>query len=72
MEKLNFTNKVKIDDKKNNLIIYSDKINYDLNNQKIFGQGNNKIIDEFDNTYEVNEFEYSIKDKIIKLANTKV
>ena len=31
-----------------------------------------KIIDEFDNTYEVNEFEYSIKDKIIKLNNTKV
>ena len=37
MEKLNFKKNVKINDKKNNLIIYSDKINYDLNNQKIFG-----------------------------------
>ncbi len=70
--KINFTNKVNIDDKENKLVIYSDIIEYDLNNQKIFGQGNTKIIDEFDNTYEVVEFEYSIKDRIIKLANTKV
>ena len=70
--KIYFTNKVKIDDKKNNLIINSDQIIYDLNNRKIFGKGDNKIIDEFDNTYELTEFEYSIKDKIIKLNNTKV
>ena len=70
--KINFTNKVNIDDETNNLVIYSDKIDYDVSNQKIFGQGNTKIIDEFDNTYEVSEFEYSIKDRIIKLANTKV
>ena len=70
--KINFTNKVNIDDETNNLVIYSDKIDYDVGNQKIFGQGNTKIIDEFDNTYEVSEFEYSIKDRIIKLANTKV
>ena len=69
---INFTNKVNIDDKKNNLIIYSDKIDYHISKQKIFGQGNTKIIDEFDNTYEVREFEYSTKNKIIKLANTKV
>ena len=70
--KIDFTDQVNIDDKQNNLIIYSDKIDYDLSNQKIFGKGNTKIIDEFDNIYEVSEFEYSIKDKIIKLANTKV
>ena len=70
--KINFTDKVNINDKKNDLVIYSNKINYDIANQKIFGQGNTKIIDEFDNTYEVSEFEYSTKDKIIKLANTKV
>ncbi len=70
--KINFTGKVNIDDKINNLVIYSDKIDYDISNQKIFGQGNTKIIDEFDNNYEVNDFEYSIKTKIIKLANTKV
>ena len=60
--KINFTNKVKIDDKKNNLIIYSDKINYDLSEQKIFGEGSNEIIDEFRNTYIVNEFKYTIKE----------
>ncbi len=70
--KINFTNKVKINDKKNNLIIYSDKISYDLSKQKIFGESNNKIIDEFDNTYKVSEFQYTIKDKVIKLDNTKV
>ena len=70
--KINFTDKVNIDDKINKLLIYSDKIDYDINNQKILGQGNTKIIDEFDNTYEVSEFEYSTKNKIIKLANTKV
>ena len=70
--KINFTNKVKIDDKKNNLIIYSDKINYDLSSQKILGKGNNEIVDDFENKYQVSEFEYSIKDKVIKLKKTKV
>ena len=70
--KINFTDKVNIDDKKNDLVIYSNKITYDIGNQKIFGQGNNKIKDAFNNTYEVSEFEYSTKDKIIKLANTKI
>ena len=71
-EKIYFTNKVKIDDKKNNLIINSDKITYDLSKREIFGKGNNTIIDEFDNTYELSEFEYSIKNKVIKLNNAKV
>ena len=64
---INFINNVKIDDKKNDLIILSQKISYDLSDQKIFGKGNNKIIDELQNTYILNEFEYSIKEKIIKL-----
>jgi len=70
--KINFKNKIKIDDKKNKLLINADKINYDLVNQKIFGEGNNKIIDEFENIYEVSKFEYSIKDKVIKLSKAKM
>ena len=70
--KINFLNNIKIDDKKNNLIISSDKINYDLSNKKILGEGNNKIVDEFENNYEVSKFEYSIKDKVIKLDNAKM
>ena len=70
--KIKFTNNVKIIDNKNNLIIYSDKIDYDLIDQKIIGISNNKIIDEFDNTYLLSEFEYSIKDKIIKLNKAEV
>ena len=71
-EKIYFTSKVKIVDQKNNLIINSDKITYDLIKRKINGKGNNRIIDEFNNTYELSEFEYSIKDKVIKLNNAKV
>ena len=71
-EGINFTDKVRIDDKKNNLIIFSDEIYYDIVNQKILGKSKSEIIDEFDNIYELNEFEYSAKNKIIKLANTKI
>ena len=61
--KINFTNKIIINDQINNLIIYSDKINYNIKNQIILGESKSKIIDEFDNTYVVDDFEYSIKDK---------
>ena len=70
--KLDFINNVYIKDRKNNLIIYSDKINYDINNQIIFSPGSSKIIDEFNNTYDVSQFEYSAKNRIIKLTDTKV
>ncbi len=70
--KINFTNKVRIDDKMNKLVIYSDRIIYEINNQKIFGESDTKIIDEFNNIYEVSEFDYHTKDRIIRLANTKV
>ena len=43
--KINFTDKVNIDDKKNSLVIYSNNIDYDIGNKKIFAQGNTKIID---------------------------
>ena len=71
-KKINFTGEVRIDDKRNNLIIFSDKISYEINNQKILSEDSTKIIDEFNNIYEVSEFEYHTKNKIIKLANTKV
>ncbi len=70
--KINFTDKVRIDDKMNNLVIYSDKISYDIGGQKIFSENNTTLIDEFDNMYEVSEFDYHTKDKMIKLANTKI
>ena len=69
---IHFTDKVVVNDTKNNLIIYSDKIKYDITNQKIIGEGNNKIVDEFDNIYRLSEFQYSGKDNVIKLANTIV
>ena len=69
---INFVNKVRIDDEINDLIIFSEKIDYDVNNQKIFSKSNTKITDEFDNTYEVNGFDYSTKNKIVKLNNTKI
>ena len=71
-EGIDFIDKVRIDDKKNNLIISSEKIYYDIVNQKILGKSKSEIIDEFDNIYELNEFEYSAKNNIIKLANTKI
>ena len=70
--KLNFKDKVKINDKKNNLIIHSNKIQYDIKNETIVGQENSKILDEFENIYNVNEFEYSAQNKIVKLTNAKV
>ena len=62
-------NNVRLEDKINNLIMRSDEINYKLNNQKITSQSPSEIIDQFDNIYKVDGFEYSINDKIIKLEN---
>ena len=69
---INFTNRVSIYDNSNNLVITSDKITYDVNNQKILGGSNTEITDEFNNTYKVSEFEYSTDDKVVKLGNTKI
>ncbi len=70
--KLTLDNKIKIKDKQNNILINSDKIIYDIKNEKILGIGDSEISDNLGNTYLVNEFEYSLKDKIIKLINLKV
>ena len=67
--KLYLKDNVKIIDNVNNLIIKSDGIYYDLKNKKIISQKQAEISDEFENLYKVDSFEYSIKDKIIKLEN---
>ncbi len=69
---LNFENNIVINDGINNLIINSNKINYNLNEQKITSQNYSEIFDNLNNTYKVDGFEYSIKDKIIKLNNLVV
>ena len=69
---LNFKQQVQIIDKQNGLKINSNIINYDIKNQLIIGLGNSEILDRLGNTYEIKEFEYSIKSKIIKLNKVKV
>ncbi len=66
---LNFENNIVINDGINNLIINSSKINYNLDKRKIVSQDYSEIFDDLNNTYKVDGFEYSIKDKIIKLNN---
>ncbi len=66
---LDFKDKVYLKDNVNNLIIKSYKINYNLNDKKIISQDYSEIFDKFDNTYKVDSFEYSIKDKLIRLNN---
>ena len=69
---INFVNEVKIEHKFNNLNIYSDNINYNIKKQIISSDGNSKIIDEYENIYTLDKFEYSIQNKFIKLFNTKI
>ena len=66
---LNFEKNIVINDGINNLIINASKINYNLDERKIVSQDYSEIFDELNNTYKVDGFEYSIKDKIIKLNN---
>ena len=69
---LNFEKNIVINDDINNLVINSSKINYNLDEQKIVSQDYSEIFDDLNNTYKVDGFEYSIKDKIIKLNNLVV
>ena len=69
---LNFSEKVKIIDKSNNLLINTDKIKYDVKNQLIISQSKSEIKDKLGNIYQVRNFNYSLKDKIIKLNNLNV
>ena len=66
---IDFKDNVYLKDNINNLVIESNKINYNLNNRKIISQDYSEIFDEFDNIYKVDGFEYSIKDKVVKLNN---
>ncbi len=66
---LNFENNIVINDGINNLVINSNKINYNLNQRKIISKNYSEIFDNLNNTYKVDGFEYSLKDKIIKLNN---
>ena len=70
--KLKLDNKIKIKDNQNDIIINSDKIIYDIKNDKILGLDNSEILDNLGNIYIVKEFEYSLKNKIIKLTNLEV
>ena len=65
-------NNVKINDIANKIKISTDEINYDVEKQKIESSSNSEIKDSFGNIYQVSEFEYNIKNKIIKLSNLKV
>ena len=60
---------VQVKDNINNLEMESNELNYNLNQRKITSQEPSVILDEFNNTYKVDGFEYSIDDKIIKLNN---
>ncbi len=70
--KVTLNNKIKIKDNLNDIIINSDKIIYDIKNEKILGLDDSEILDNLGNIYIVNEFEYSLKNKIIKLTNLEV
>ena len=66
---LNFEKNIVINDGINNLVINSREINYNLDERKIVSQDYSEIFDDLNNTYKVDGFEYSTKDKIIKLNN---
>ena len=68
---LNFSRDVKIIDKSNSLLIDTDELKYDVKNQQIISQSSSKIEDKLGNIYQVKDFNYSIKNKLIKLNNLK-
>tara|TARA_B100001057_G_scaffold49298_1_gene43948 strand:- start:3346 stop:5706 length:2361 start_codon:yes stop_codon:yes gene_type:complete len=69
---LYFKNDVKINDNTNNLTISSDEINYNSVNKKIESPTKSEIKDSLGNTYNVSQFEYDVKNKVIKLNNLRV
>ncbi len=69
---LNFKNNVEITDNINDITINSQEISFNNKNQKITSKTFTEIFDSFGSIYKVSEFEYSIKEKIIKLKNLKI
>ncbi len=66
---INLKENVIVKDIFNNLTMKSEEINYNLKQRKIGSQKFSEINDEFNNTYKVDSFEYSIYEKVIKLDN---
>ena len=69
--RLTLDNKIKLEDNQNNILINSDKIIYDIEDEKILGLDDSEISDNLGNIYIVKEFEYSLRNKIIKLINLR-
>ncbi len=69
---LNLKQNVKITEKLNNLLINANEISYDVESQKIKSKNYSEIKDDLGNIYKVEKFEYSLKDKIIKLNNINI
>ena len=69
---LYFKKNVIINDNTNQLKIRTNELNYNLKEQKIKSKSNSEIRDKLGNIYRVDQFEYYIKDKIIKLINLEV
>ena len=63
---------VKITDEVNNLKIITDEINYNIDKKIIEGFGKSEIRDKLGNVYQVSQFEYNIKNKVIKLNNLEI
>ena len=66
------TDEVRIDDPKNNIIIYSNKITYKKNEELIFSEGDSKAIDS-DIQIDAANFEYNkIENIIYAKGNVKI
>ncbi len=69
---INFKGDVNIKNNLSNLIIKSKEIEYDVLNKKIKSDKYSEIFDNLSNVYQVEKFEYSIKDETVKLDDLKV
>ncbi len=69
---LNFKNEVEVYDNTNDIKISANEINLDLVEKKIISQSFSEIKDNLGNIYQVSEFEYDFKKKLIKLIELKV
>ena len=65
-------NDVEVSDNLNNLKIITDEINYNINEQIIESLAKSEIKDNLGNIYQVSQFRYNLKNKVIKLSNLEV